>query len=92
MADHQTILSFDTPYAPAPGVPSGLRDEIAAAWGLPLGERVEISLRGDPIDPLTGTLELVSAPDYPWNPREALRLRIAGFVFGSRDIERWTKI
>lgn len=92
MSEHQTNLPLDAPLNPAPAAPPELRDEIARAWGLPLGERVEISFRGGQLDAITGRLELVSAPDFPWNPRQPLALRIAGFTFSSRDIARWTKI
>jgi hypothetical protein len=37
-------------------------------------------------------LELADAPDFPWNPRQPLQLRIKGFVFNSRDIARWSRL
>lgn len=89
MAEHQTNLRLDVGYEPAPAVESGLRDEIAAAWGLPLGQCVEVSLRNEPCV-LRGVLVLQRAPDYPWDGRQALQLAVAGFVFSSREIERWT--
>lgn len=92
MSEHQTALPFDTPYQPAPGAPTELRDEIARAWGLPLGEPAEITLRNDSLDTITGRLELVSSPDFPWNPRQPLQLRVNGFEFDSRAIERWTRL
>jgi hypothetical protein len=92
MAEQQINLAFDTSLAPAPAAPPELRDEIAQAWGLPLGARVEISFRGGQLDAIAGVLELLSTPDYPWNPRQLLQLRIAGFTFTSRDIERWTRV
>jgi hypothetical protein len=92
MAEYQSSFSLDPGFsAPAPAVPE-LRAEIAAAWGLPLGERVEVCFRGGERSAVTGLLELLRAPDFPWNPHQALHLRIAGFVFKSRDIERWTKL
>lgn len=91
MSEHQPGLPFDTPYDPAPAAPLELRDEIARAWGLPLGERIEITLRNDSLDTITGVLEIVSVPDFPWNPRQPLQLRVNGFVFDSRNIERWTR-
>jgi hypothetical protein len=39
---------------------------------------------------LRGVLELRRAPDYPWDGRQALQLAVAGFVFSSREMERWT--
>jgi len=89
MAEHQTNLRLDVGYEPAPAVVSELRDEIAAAWGLPLGQRVEVSLR-DERCALRGILELQRAPDYPWDGRQVLQLAVAGFVFSSREMERWT--
>ncbi len=89
MAEHQTDLRLDVGYEPAPAVGSELRDEIAAAWGLPLGQRVEVSLQNERCT-LRGILELQSAPDYPWDGRQALKLAVAGFVFSSREMERWT--
>jgi hypothetical protein len=89
MAEHQTDLRLDVGYDPAPAVVSELRDEIAAAWGLPLGRSVEVSLRTQRCA-LRGVLELRRAPDYPWDGRQALQLAVAGFVFNSRELERWT--
>lgn len=92
MPEHQSDLPLDTPLSREPAAPPQLRDEIARAWGLPLGERVEISFRDGQLDTLAGQLELAAAPDFPWNPREPLTLRIAGFTFSTRDIERWSKL
>jgi hypothetical protein len=92
MSEFQTHLPFDVSYQPEPAATSGLRDEIAQVWGLPLGERVEVAFRGNPIDPMGGVLELAAAPGYPWNPREPLQLRVNGFVFSTREIERWTRL
>jgi hypothetical protein len=77
---------------PEPIAPPDLRDEIAAAWGLPLGEQVEISFRGGELDAIAGVLDIAAAPAFPWNPREPLQLRIAGFTFTSREIARWTRL
>jgi hypothetical protein len=88
MAEHQTNLRLEVGYEPAPAVESALREEIAAAWGLPLGQRVEVSLRNERCA-LRGVLELQSAPDYPWDGRQALQLAVAGFVFSSREMEHW---
>ena len=91
MAEHQIDLRLDVGYDSAPAVVSELREEIAAAWGLPLGQRVEVSLRNERCA-LRGVLELRRAPDYPWDGRQALQLVVAGFVFSSREIERWTAL
>jgi len=89
MPEQQINLGLDIPHSTEPAVVPQLRDEIAQAWGLPLGERVEIRLRDQPAT-FTGVLELLTAPAYPWNPRETLQLRIAGFTFNSPEIESWT--
>jgi hypothetical protein len=80
MEEEQTNLNFDLDYSTAPTVVPELRDEIARAWGLPLGQRAAV----------TGVLELRSTPDFPWNPKQTLRLHIRGLEFSSREIERWT--
>ncbi len=92
MSEHQSDLPLDAPFSAEPIAPPELREEIARAWGLPLSERVEVSFRDAQLDSLTGVLELAAAPDFPWKPRQPLQLRIAGFIFASRDIEHWTKI
>lgn len=90
MPERQADLSLDASFSAEPVALPELRDEIARAWSLPLGQRVEVCLRGSDRAAITGNLELVSAPDFPWDPHQPLRLRIAGFVFSSRDIDRWT--
>lgn len=91
MSEHQTSLAFDVGFSPKPAAIPELRDEIAQAWGLPLGERVEVCFRGSQRAATTGVLELLTSPDYPWNPQQPLQLSIAGLVFSSRQIERWTR-
>ena len=88
MNEQQISLELDVGYQTAPAVVH----EIAATWGLPLGQRVGICLRGGERSAVTGILELLRAPDYPWEPRQALQIGIAGFIFSSREIERWTII
>jgi hypothetical protein len=66
-----------------------LFQEIAAAWGLPVGRRVRVSLRDPALPELAGSLELVGAPDLPLDPREVLRLRISGVTFRSDEIAAW---
>lgn len=92
MPEHQASLNFDLPYDPVPAADTELRNEIAQAWGLPLGERVEVCFRGGPRASITGVLHLRSTPDYPWDPHQPLRLAIDGLEFGSREIERWTRL
>lgn len=91
MAENQTSLKLEVGYEPAPAVGTDLRDEIAAKWGLPLVQRVEVSLRGEKCM-LRGILELERAPDYPWDGRQVLQLAVAGFVFSSRQMESWTAV
>ena len=92
MSEQQISLGLDTTHTTAPAVVPELRDEIAQAWGLPLGERVEVCFRGSQRSAIAGVLELITTPDFPWNPKQALQLRIAGFVFSSREIESWTRL
>jgi hypothetical protein len=92
MREQQISLDLGVGYQTAPVVVPELRDEIAATWGLPIGQRVEICFRGGERSAVTGTLELVCAPNYPWDPRQALQLSIAGLIFTSREIERWIKL
>jgi hypothetical protein len=92
VAEHQISLGLDEGFNPAPAVVPAIRDEIAAVWSLPLGQKVEICLRGAERSAVTGVLELLRAPDYPWDPHQTLQLRIAGFVLTSRQIERWTAL
>ena len=90
MDEYQINLNFDAPFSVEPPATAELRDEIAVAFGLPLGRRVEVCFRGSQRAAVTGTLELLSTPDFPWEPHQVLRLHIAGFEFSSREIERWT--
>ncbi|HRP04324.1 MAG TPA: hypothetical protein PLV87_05380 [Opitutaceae bacterium] len=89
MSEHQTHLPLESTFSVAPEAPPEMRDEIARVWGMPLGRRVAVSFRGGQFTSVEGVLELAAAPDYPWNPRQPLRLRIAGCDFSSRDIEHW---
>lgn len=92
MAEHQTDLPLDVAYSTEPSLIPELRDEIARAWRLPLGQRVEVCFLGSQRAAVTGILELVSTPEFPWDPRQPLRLRIAGLVFGTGEIDRWTVV
>jgi hypothetical protein len=89
LAEHQISLDLEAGYNPAPALVSELRDEVAAVWGYPLGQRVEVCFRGER-SAIAGKLELLRAPDYPWDRHQPLQLAVAGLVFSSRDIERWT--
>lgn len=90
MQEQQTHLDLDLEFSEAPPCLPDLRDEIGRTWGLPIGLRVEVGFRGGDRSAITGVLELRQTPDFPWDPRQALRLSVAGFVFSSREIDRWT--
>jgi len=90
VGEHQISLDLDAGFNPAPALVPELRDEVAAIWGYPLGQRVEICFRGGERSAVAGKLELLRAPDFPWNRRQPLQLAIAGLVFSSREIDRWT--
>jgi hypothetical protein len=97
MPELQSDLPLDATAASAspaegPAVLPELRDEMAAAWRLPIGERVEISFLHEQLDTIAGILEIAAPPSFPWNPREPLALRVAGFAFSSRDIAQWTRL
>lgn len=92
MSNQQLTLALDVPFTTAPVVITELRDEIAQVWCLPLGQRVEVCFCGGQRSAVTGVLELLSSPDFPWDPHQPLRLRIAGFIFSTREIERWTRL
>jgi len=91
LSEQQLSLGLDSGYNAAPVVVPALRDEIAAAWSLPLGQRVEVFFRGQR-SAVTGILELLQEPDYPWDPRQPLKLGISGLVFTNREIASWTKL
>lgn len=63
--------------------------QIAAAWGLPIGQRVRVNLRDDTLPGLEGRLELARAPDLPLDPNRPLSLRIDRSEFSSRQIVDW---
>jgi len=64
--------------------------DIAKAWELPIGKNVRIHLKdGESLPVLDGRLELASAPELPFDPREPLNLRVRGYIFSSRSITGW---
>lgn len=73
----------------APAVASDIRDEIAQVWGLPLGQCVVLSIRGQERIEMRGRLELLVAPGFPWDKRQPLRLKVAGVIFSSTEIGHW---
>jgi hypothetical protein len=89
ISEHQINLGLDIGFSSEPAVIPELREEIAQVWSLPLGHRVEVCFTCSQRAAITGTLELLTSPDYPWDPHQPLRLRIAGLVFSNREIECW---
>jgi len=92
MPEHQSQLPLEVTVERAPVAAPELRDEIAAAWSLPLGQRDEVGLRGNARSVITGKLELDATSDFPWDPHQPLRLRIAGLILSSREIDHWTRL
>ena len=90
--DQQEFLfaAGDTPQLGLPLADDPLVSDIANAWSLPVGKKIRVHLKdGENLRVLDGRLELVSAPDVPFDPRQALSLRIRGYVFSSRVISGW---
>lgn len=69
---------------------SGLYEEIAALWQIPVGEMVHVDLTGHQFSDLRGWLELARAPGLPFDVRESLQLRIGTIEFNSRQIVGWS--
>ena len=80
----------DSPQLGLPQADDPLFSDIARAWSLPIGKKVCVHLKdGESLPVLDGRLELASAPDIPFNPRQPLSLRIRGYVFSSQAITGW---
>jgi hypothetical protein len=92
VGEQQISLGLDTGFTAEPPVVPELREEIAAVWGYPIGKRVEVCFKGAERSAITGVLELIRSPDYPWDRHQPLQLAVAGFVFSSREIDRWTAL
>jgi hypothetical protein len=92
-ADDQQEFLFASGDVPQLGLPQSddpLVSDIAKAWSLPVGKKVRVHLKDNENLPvLDGRLELESAPDVPFDPRQPLSLRIRGYVFSSRAIAGW---
>jgi hypothetical protein len=81
----------DSPQLGRPVPDDPLVLDIARAWNLPIGRNVRVHLKeGENLSALDGRLELASAPDIPFDPRQPLSLRIRGYIFSSRVIAGWT--
>jgi len=89
MPEHQSDLPLDGAFDLEPAAPPEMREEIARAWNLPIGQRVEVFFRDNQLDTIAGVLELAAAPDFPWDIRQTLRLRIGECDFTTREIEHW---
>ena len=86
-ASNQSEIGGGLRARPCGGVGTARRDR--GGLGIAAGQRVEVSLWNERCA-LRGILELQRAPDYPWDGRQVLQLAVAGFVFSSREMERWT--
>jgi hypothetical protein len=64
--------------------------EVAAAWQLPVGREVQVTLREHDLPHLHGRLELARAPDLPFDPRQPLALRVGAVEFSSRQVAGWS--
>lgn len=71
-------------------LPPSLDDEIAAAWHVPVGQRVHVTLRQHDVPGASGLLVIAHAPDWPFDPRRPLALRIVHVLFTHLQIESWT--
>ncbi len=83
--------SLDEP--PLPGftdLAPELADEAARVWGLPVGQRARVTLRGHAMDGLHGLVQIAGLPDLPFDARRPLRLRIGHVEFTSRQVAAWT--
>ncbi len=93
--DDQSEFLFSDGPAPKLAPPEPLADlvaDMARLWGLPLYQKVRLSLKDHALDEVSGRLELVSAPDLPLNPAHTLALRAGGVEFSSRQILSWSLI
>lgn len=78
------------PELAAPDPREGFYHEVAAAWGLPLGERVRVLLQHHDLPEVNGRLELARAPELPLNAHESLHLIVGKIIFSSLQIQSWT--
>jgi hypothetical protein len=92
-ADDQQEFLFAAGDPPRFGLPQcddPLVSDITRVWGLPIGRKVCGRLKdGENLPALDGRLELASAPDLPFDPRQPLNLRVRGYEFSSRAIAGW---
>ena len=86
---------FLFPEGPAPSIElpdfrTGFYQEVAQIWNLPLGQRARLELREHDLPEIAGVLELVRAPDLPFNSREPLRLCVGSISFLSSQVASWS--
>jgi hypothetical protein len=81
---------------PAPPLPGfadlapTLTDELASVWGLPLGRKVRVELRNHSVAGLSGMLEVARLPDFPFDAKAPLSVRIGHVAFTSRELAAWS--
>jgi hypothetical protein len=97
--DEQLSLFTDLPAGrsfaepPLPGLTDlapELADEAARVWGLPVGRRARVTLRGHAMDGLHGLVQIAGLPDLPFDASRPLRLRVGHVEFTSRQVSAWT--
>ena len=91
--EHQDEFLFADGPTVSLHLPHPLEDyfaEVAARWGVPLGQKVRVRLQDPGMPELCGRLELAHAPDMPLDPREKMKLRLSGVDFCHRDLASWT--
>lgn len=84
--DDEDVLESSEP----PDRLSDFFDEVSRAWGIPVGQRVNLRLRDAALPELTGKLKLVRPPDLPLDPSETLALTLNGIEFTHRQIAAWS--
>ena len=82
LGEQQISLELDAGYTTAPPVVLELRDEIAAAWSLPVGQRVEVCFRGGERSAVAGTTNIATRI-WPLPPatREPVLAAVSGESF-----------
>jgi hypothetical protein len=91
--EEQADFLFADGLAPEMHLPdprSGLYEEIATLWRIPVGQIAHVELRGHNFSDLQGRIELSRSPDLPLDRRETLALRIGTIEFSSRQIVAWS--
>jgi len=87
VTEHQISIDLDAGFHPASAIVPELREDVAAFWGYPIGQRVEVCFGGGQRSAVTGKLELLRAPDYPWDRRQPCTWPSQA-SFSTREIDR----